>query len=116
MGRNGIVYTPKKTKEAENLIAEKAVQHMHGKPPFEGPVKLYLEFIYEIPKSWSKKKRAEAIEGKYKISRPDMDNCEKTVMDALNGIVFVDDAQVASKETVKIYGDQSHVIIKVTPL
>jgi Holliday junction resolvase RusA-like endonuclease len=34
--------------------------------------------------------------GAWKISRPDIDNQIKSIWDALTGIVFVDDAQIAS--------------------
>jgi Holliday junction resolvase RusA-like endonuclease len=43
--------------------------------------RLYLEFHLEMPKSWSKKKKAE-MDGKPHQSRPDLDNMVKS-LDAL---------------------------------
>ncbi len=45
-----------------------------------GP-ELVVEFLVEMPKSWSKKKRAEMV-GQPHQQKPDLDNCCKSVMDA----------------------------------
>ena len=56
------------------------------------PVGLKIDFLFEIPKSWSKSKKESA---KWHTSRPDSDNLAKTVKDALNGVLYDDDSQVA---------------------
>lgn len=48
----------------------------------ELPTSLHLIFYIEMPKSWSKKKRAEML-GKPHTSKPDFDNLAKAVCDAL---------------------------------
>lgn len=50
-------------------------------PLFELPSELHLTFFVEMPKSWSKKRRAESI-GKPHDAKPDIDNLAKAFMDA----------------------------------
>ena len=75
----------------------------------EGAVLVTVEARIPMPESWSKKKQA-AMDGKLMASKPDMDNIEKALFDALgtdpNGNrpragLYRDDAQVASKNVVK---------------
>ncbi len=65
-------------------------------PPFyEGAV--HLEFVVwvDVPKSWTKKKKASILAGGiYPTTKPDLDNYLKMGMDIVNGLVFKDDAQV----------------------
>jgi len=70
------------------------------KKPLENEVFIKIDFFYEIPKSWTKKKKAEAMWHK---SKPDIDNLVKTVLDGLNGIGFKDDGQVVSIQVRKQY-------------
>lgn len=90
---------------------------MKGSPPFAGPVEIEAAFFYEIPKSWGRPKRNDAIGGTIKpVGKPDIDNLGKLVMDALKGIVFVDDAQVVSAKGCKVFGPAACSVITVTPL
>lgn len=70
-------------------------------------------FSYTVPKSWSKAKK-ESV--RYKTSKPDLDNLAKTVLDALNGIAFVDDSQVVDLRLSKVYADKEGTNIKVVEL
>ena len=103
------VYTPKDTKDAEadiGMIALVAKNKARAKI-IEGPVHLTMLMVYPTPKAWSKKKRQQSIEGKILPTvKPDIDNVEKLVCDALNGIVWVDDKQVCMVDKVKIYGEE----------
>ena len=52
-------------------------------------------------------------------SKPDRDNLEKAVLDAMKGIVFVDDSQACSGSVEKVYasGDEvSGVLITIETL
>jgi Holliday junction resolvase RusA-like endonuclease len=60
-----------------------------------GPVQLSVYCRFEMPKSWSKKKRSES-QGILHGAKPDADNVLKAVEDALTDCgVWNDDAQVA---------------------
>lgn len=46
------------------------------------PVPLRLDFVISMPPSWSEKKKT-AMDGQPHIVKPDIDNLEKAVLDAL---------------------------------
>lgn len=61
--------------------------------PLIGPIQLWLSFIFPRPKSLTRKRGANPRA--WKPSKPDIDNCQKSLCDALNGIAWLDDSQVA---------------------
>lgn len=83
--------------------------------PIEGPVKLRIVATFEIPKSWSKKRRAEMV-GAYHTQKPDRDNIEKSIQDGLNRIAFADDCQVADGRCVKRWGLYAETYVEVGAL
>lgn len=46
----------------------------------------------------------------------DVDNLCKSTLDALNGVVFVDDAQVAVLEANKTYAAKGKILLTITTL
>lgn len=98
----GFSYTPKKTKDAENIIRSTLGLQTH--PKFTGPVALSLVFHLKKPKS---------SKNKHPMVRPDVDNYVKTVMDALNGVLFDDDSQVVSLSAKKKYSDEEGITIVI---
>lgn len=81
------VYTPKKTREYERKIAEKYRET--GCEPFSGEVSVEVTTYREMPKSRPKKALSEPD-----TYKPDVDNIGKAVLDALNGVAYMDDKQV----------------------
>ncbi len=113
------MYTPKETANAEAFIKMLAFEAMNKAKAkiIEGPVHLSMVITHPIPKAWSKKKRHQAIEGNILPTvKPDIDNVEKLVSDALNGIVWVDDKQVCMVDKVKIYGEIPQIGITIAEL
>lgn len=103
LGKHG-VYTPKETKNCEKAVAWHAKTAMIGRDPFTRYIVLDIQFIEAIPPSWSKKKRQEALAGDLFPKRGDCDNKIKTIADALNGIVYLDDSQIVKITATKSYG------------
>jgi Holliday junction resolvase RusA-like endonuclease len=68
---------------------------------------LECQFIIQMPKSWSKKKRAEMM-GKPHQQRPDLDNLEKAVQDAL----CKEDSHIHKHKTSKVWGLEGSIIFK----
>jgi Holliday junction resolvase RusA-like endonuclease len=68
-----------------------------------------------IPASWSKKRR-EASKGLHHISRPDVDNYAKAVLDACNGVLYLDDSQIADLHASKKYSDVPRVEVTMIEL
>ena len=105
--RSGRSYTPKTTVDLEQLIGWKC--KMLTDLPLKGPVWLTVEATYAYPKAFSRKQRENTH---WKTSKPDLDNTVKLVQDALNGIAWADDAQVARlRDCEKVYGEKQGLFI-----
>jgi len=83
---------------------------IHGNKKSTNPIAMKIDFFFEIPKSWSKKKKESAS---WHISRPDTDNLVKGVKDALNGIAYKDDSQVCYLQARKQYAQFSGIRIEI---
>lgn len=97
--KGNITYTPKKTKEYEELVVKCFTDKYPKFIPIEGDMPVRVEIIaqYKIPKSLSKVKKALIAEGNvYPLVKPDCDNIGKAIMDALNGYAYKDDKQVVN--------------------
>lgn len=83
--------------------------------PFIGAIGLEITFVFPPLKSFSQKRLRQLELGKiqYKTTKPDLtDNLMKGTMDALNGIIFKDDSQIATIHSRKIYGLVPHIEMK----
>lgn len=70
----------------------------------ESPIIFECNFYLPIPKAFSKKKVALAELGLLRpTKKPDIDNLEKLVYDALNGIIYKDDSLVVESHINKYY-------------
>lgn len=104
MTRNGHVYTPKETVEAERAIATAYKRYKGGKAEKGVPVSIDVYAYFRIASSWSEKRKAAAMDGQIKpTKKPDADNILKLVADALNGVAYEDDAQVVDVSLQKRY-------------
>lgn len=107
-------YTDSKTVSFENLVALFASQAMGARPLIEGPASVRMDIHVGIPASWSKKKRADALAGNLRpTGKPDLDNCAKLTLDALNGVVWRDDKQVAALTVTKQYAETPRTEVAV---
>ena len=100
VGKFGRAYTPKETVHYEALVRLAYQQKYNSKEPMTGPLSLAVVCWFPVPKSWSKKKRAEAL---LYAGKPDADNIIKAIGDALNGVAFADDSQIADVRCVRMY-------------
>lgn len=115
MRKDGHVFTPVKTVRYENLIAHCAAQAMAGRAPLLGPLVLSLAVYVPVPQSWPAKRRNAALLGVVvPETKPDIDNAAKALLDAINGVVFVDDKQVAVLNVRKLYGTTPRLEISVS--
>lgn len=92
-------YTPRKTEEAEWRIRQQFMAEHPGFIPLTGAILLTIAAYVAMPLSIPKKRRG----GARPVTRPDIDNYAKTVLDALNGVAFKDDSQVVSLVMEKRY-------------
>jgi Holliday junction resolvase RusA-like endonuclease len=110
-------YTPEDTRSYEGMIRDIAHREMNGRLPTTAPVRVTLTAVFDIPKSFSKKKRMLAMGNNIKpAKKPDIDNIIKAFVDAMNGVVFKDDCQIVMGEYAKVYGPAPLVVVTVRPL
>lgn len=116
MTRAGHAYTPERTVNYESRLALAAQAAMAGRAPFDGPLVVDIRTYMDIPSSKPKKWRAAALAGEIvPTKKPDWDNFGK-ILDALNLIVWVDDAQVVDGRVRKFYSDRPRMEITVSTL
>lgn len=112
-------YTPAKTRSYEGVITTLAMEAMKGRPPSDRPIEIILKLFYPVPASWPKWKQTMAYENKIiPTVKPDVDNVEKAVKDACNGVAYRDDCQVCDVYKTKRFSDRPRVevIIQNIPL
>ncbi|ROU13704.1 RusA family crossover junction endodeoxyribonuclease [Kluyvera ascorbata] len=73
-------------------------------PPESG---YHVIFVLPMPPSWSKKKRA-MMAGKPHQQKPDKDNLEKALLDA----IFGEDSHIWDGRATKIWGETGKMIIR----
>jgi|SRR5208282_5412055 len=111
------LYKDTRTRDYEKALGTMAVLAMRGREPIAGPVHLIVTAYFGIPKSWSDKKSRMAAEGTVRpTGKPDWDNISKCCCDALNKIVWNDDAQIVSASVRKVYSDAPGLEIEISPV
>ena len=117
-GAGVVMFTPEKTAGYETLVAAAASNamraHQLAHQLLDGPLEAMLEMRFQVPASWSKARRARALAGaEWHTSKPDADNVAKAVLDACNGVVFRDDAQVVMLVAIKAFSDEPGVRVVI---
>lgn len=108
-----MVYDPKKSRDFKEIV-RMYCRMAYQMEPLQGALRMRIDVYKEIPKSFSKAKRNEALSGKLRPAvRPDWDNYGKGISDALNGILFVDDGQIVEGTVCKFWSDQPRVTVEV---
>ena len=117
VGAHARMFTPAKTVSYEGLVAHAAHQAMQGRPLLQGAVRVLMHIDVQIPASWSKRKQAQAMTGEIRpTTKPDIDNIEKAIFDACNGVTWRDDVQVVEVSKAKRYSAAPGVRVVIEPL
>lgn len=107
-------YSPAKTRDYEGLIREAAKRAMGSSPPLETPIAAYFYISMPVPASYSKKRREACLSNAERpTKKPDTDNILKAFLDAMNGVLYVDDSQVCSLHAIKSYGSVGMVEVLI---
>lgn len=114
-GRGHMRFTPKPQRDYMATLRQFAADAMAGRPLFDCPMVMTVWATWPWPKSLSPKKRLLPGADR-KATKPDADNVSKIIKDALNCVVFTDDARISDLHVVKRYGDWPGVTIIVTPI
>ena len=108
--RSGMSYLPKETQKSKRAIA-RAFKNMCGDvDPFDGPVAVSVTIYRPMTKALAKKLDVAIRHGReldpslfLAPTKPDLDNQIKTVLDALEGLAYVNDSQVVDISAHKLY-------------
>lgn len=107
------VYDPPKVKNFKNLLRSLAV-NQYARPPLIGPLSVSLTFYRPVQKSISKTEREQRLSNQSKpVVKPDTDNYIKSTLDALNGVLWHDDAQIVKLTGEKRYSDKPKITVSV---
>lgn len=107
------MHTPAKTASDEAVVRQFAALAIAGTPLFAGPLRLDVTLYRPFPDSWSMKRRAKTF---WITGKPDCDNIIKLIADAMNGVVYQDDSQIAQLAMLRMYGLPECVGITITEL
>ena len=106
--------TPERTISYEELIRWSFVSQGVKYGGHSASFRVEISARYEVPRSWSKKKRTAALSGEILPQvKPDCDNVVKTVLDALNGVAYNDDRQVVYVACRKKYAEEGSILVKI---
>lgn len=98
-------YEPDEVKAARAMLTAHMARHRPHQP-LEGPIRLTVKWLYPGRR-----------DGAYKMTRPDLDNSQKLLMDCMTDLGFwKDDAQVASLIAEKFFNTRPGIYIKVEQL
>ena len=110
LGKNGSVYTPTKTKVFEEICRLAYGNRFYFEDEY---ISVKILFKFEVPSSYSKKKKQQALEGKIKPTKADIDNYIKSILDGLNKVAWKDDRYISSICAEKIFADKSEIIVEI---
>lgn len=111
-----MMVTQEQTRVAKAAVRAAFKRKYPGHRAWTGPVLLRFTAVFETPRSFNKALREAAARGVlYATKKPDKDNIEKLIKDALNGLVYVDDQQVMGGG-LKRYGSPARVEISLESL
>ena len=105
-----VITTANPSTTAWSHLVRESAQTAATEGLFDGPIVVVLEFFLARPKSLPKRG------GIHHTTRPDVDKLARAVLDALTGILYVDDSAVVALHAWKIYsaiGIAPHVRITV---
>lgn len=112
--KTGVSYQPKSVTnyaKAISLMARQQLAESHKL--LDGEIRVQIEFRFALPKSAPRHDQLAISKGHilHKTTKPDLDNLAKAVLDALNGIVWVDDARICSLILTKSYSKEPCVLL-----
>ena len=115
LGRVLMVEACKRTSPWRALVSDAAAKAHQG-PPLAGPLRLDVEFVLPRPKHHTGAHGLKASAPHHHTSAPDATKLLRSTEDALRGICWGDDAQVAVQTVSKRYGDRPGALVRVSRL
>ena len=99
------------SKKDKVLFAWRVIEVCKDLLPYSESIKVKFEYHMPIPKSYSKRRRLNAI-GKPHTNKPDITNLTKFTEDALNKILWEDDSIISEISAKKMYSEEPKTVIE----
>lgn len=110
------LYDPPASKKYKAYLQQELIKNYTPKVLTE-PLQMTLNIFVPIPKSYSKKKTQDALNGVLRpAKKPDVSNYVKLIEDALNGYLYKDDSQIVELHASKYYSDTPRIEITLKAL
>lgn len=91
-----------------------AAEKSYVGPPLTGPLRVDMTFVF--PRSKAQTWKTRPMPRIPHDKKPDRDNCDKAVLDALKGLMFIDDCQACDgriQKWIAAGDEQPHVMVRV---
>lgn len=112
-GNNVSVRDPKESKDYKSFVRLVASQVAPDTLITE-EIRLRIDVYRKIPKSFSKKKHQQALNGELRpTTKPDVDNLAKGIKDGLSKVIWHDDSQVTELVARKWYSDNPRAEVTI---
>jgi Holliday junction resolvase RusA-like endonuclease len=107
------IYPDPETKSYEGMLRQVGALAMRSRNPLAGALRVRVTAHMSVPTSWPERKKAAAFAGYVRPTvRPDWENIAKT-LDALTGVVWIDDKQIVSGVIEKFYAAKPQLVVDV---
>jgi len=118
-GRAIVTEDCRRSKDWQAVVAHEAAEEYSG-PLLHGPLWVRMHFWLPRPKAhYHTGKRSGLLRDvapEWHAKRPDALKMARAVEDALTGVLWVDDAQIADERLTKHYGERPGVVVRVQQL
>lgn len=99
-------YFPNKNLQRTQLLFKTALTRHRPPKPSEGPVRLFIVFYFD-------KKQPKKLWGKFKTTRPDVENYAKEFIDQMTKSGFwIDDSQIVDLRLKKYYAEKASIYVE----
>ena len=110
------VYDPPRVKQFKKLLHDLASEQ-YTRPPLTGALSVELVFYRPVQRSLSNAEHQRRLSNESKpVVKPDTDNYLKATLDALNGVLWHDDAQIIKLIGEKRYSETGKITVSVKPV
>lgn len=114
---SGRRYQPKDVINYKNTLQSVIISQLPPNfEPFQKGLEVTYEFVYPYPSTMPKRFKEAMIKEHgliFRSKKQDLDNLQKAINDAMNGLVFKDDSLICRVLCTKYYSDKpgTHIII-----
>ena len=85
--------------------------------PFPGRVSVHMQLYPKRPQDWERRVRKDPLNWDDDVQSMDLDNARKVLLDALNGVAYVDDRWIWRDSAERMEPDgEARVVVTISPI